>query len=182
MCSIRRVRSFIGTQRLGIDIAQIPKFLEDYGDVYLSLAYYQYCLDQNLSKLEDFNQCLARISSDSQLKSNPSLVRACAHLKSFFGAIASEIAGILDLFKVRTNDMWENLNPQRFDEMRSMITSYQSRIGCMLCALTIKLSSWKAAFPRQEEFSVKRQADFVMGEMRQGLRRMLAAGHGASAG
>ena len=169
-------------QAVGIDIVQIPHFLEDYGDVYLSLAYYQYCLDQLLPKLEAFEMSLSRISQDPQLKSNPSLVQACNQLKSFFSAVASEIASILDLFKARTKDMWENLSPERFKEMREMIEAYQTRIGGMLCALTVKLDAWSQAFPLQEDFSLKRQADFVMGQMRHGLSRIIAVGGTTAAG
>ena len=39
------------SKALNIKIDDLPKFLEDYGDVYLSLAYYKACLDDNMPKL-----------------------------------------------------------------------------------------------------------------------------------
>lgn len=162
-------------QTLRVDIVLIPQFLEDYGDVYLSLAYYQCCLEQNLPKLDDFNGSLARISGDQQLGKNPSLVEACNQLRTYFGKIASEITNILDVFKARTKDMWETLSPERFGTMKKMIKNYQARIGGILCLLTVKLNAWKEAFPRQDDLSLQRQADFVMSEMRHGLSTPTAA-------
>jgi len=33
-------------KKLDIELIEIPKFLEDYGDVFLSLSYYRKCLDE----------------------------------------------------------------------------------------------------------------------------------------
>ncbi len=40
--------------KLNLSIMEIPNFLADYGDVYLSLAYYQKCLDTIILEIESF--------------------------------------------------------------------------------------------------------------------------------
>ena len=158
---------------LDIDIAHIPRFLEDYGDIYLSLAYYQYHLDQLLPMVNQFLQSLAAIRDSINMRPSGALHKTCCDLEKTFTNIASETASILDLFQVRTNDMWENLTANRFYEVRDLIETYQRRIGGMLCALTVKLNSWETAFPRYGNVNLRRQADFVMSEMGHGLDRVM---------
>ena len=45
--------------RLGITIDKIPKFLEDYADIFMSLSYYRQCLDQLLPQVQSFMDGIA---------------------------------------------------------------------------------------------------------------------------
>lgn len=154
---------------LGIGLASIPSFLADYGDVYLSLAYYQYCLDQNKPKMQEFESALAEIRADRQLKANGNLQRMCKVLEKKLNLTNEEVSNILEMFRARTEDMWENPSGVNFREMQEMITGYQSRIGGALCALTVKMNAWAAKFPSRSSGTPSRRADFVLSDILPGI-------------
>ena len=54
-------------ERLGIPIETIPKFLEDYGDIFMSLSYYRQCLDQILPQVQSFMDGIAMVRANRQL-------------------------------------------------------------------------------------------------------------------
>ena len=59
--------------RLGIPIDSIPKFLEDYGDIFMSLSYYRQCLDQMLPQVQNFMEGIAMIRASHQLAQDRSI-------------------------------------------------------------------------------------------------------------
>lgn len=46
---------------LKISLADVPKFLEDYGDVFMSLAYYKNCLDNLIPKVLTYNGAMEEL-------------------------------------------------------------------------------------------------------------------------
>jgi len=154
---------------LGIGLSSIPAFLADYGDVYLSLAYYQHCLDQNKPKMKEFESALAEIRKDQHLKANGNLQRMCKLLEKKLNPTNDEVTNILDMFRARTEDMWENPSGVNFREMQDMITGYQSRIGGALCALTVKMNAWASKFPSRSSGNPSRRADFVLSDILPGI-------------
>ncbi len=155
---------------LEIKPEDLPKFLQDYGDVYLSLAYYQCCLDQTQPALDKFFDTLAGIKEDQHLGSNPQLVKICCDVGDKFEASVLEVKSVLDIFQVRTADMWGHISAERFGNMKKLITSYQTQVGGALCSITVKMDAWVAAFPVYEASGLFRRAEFITNEMRQGLQ------------
>ncbi len=69
-------------QALGVEYTEIPKFLLDYGDVYLSLAYYQYCLDRIKPGMRNFFESLELIQKNQHLRTNVMLTELCKKLET----------------------------------------------------------------------------------------------------
>lgn len=157
------------SQSLSIDVKDIPAFLQNYADVYLSLAYYQYCLDQNIPYLRNFLRCLDEIKNSSQMRSNTPLINACTLIDEKLKSTVFETKNILEMFKIQTADMWCNLSWKNFSNMTSLILAYQTAIGGALCAITVKMNAWIEAFPDDDRGSLSRRADFVMHEIRHGI-------------
>ncbi len=157
---------------LGVEIQAIPEFLRDYGDVYLSLAFYQHCHEHNKMRLNEFFKSLTAIQATPYLMSDPTLRQECAAISAKFQLICSDVDGVLDIFKTRTEDMWENISDNRFREMERTIKDYQVKIGGALCALSIKMKAWQKAFPDQDAWSLSKRAEFIMSDMRQGLQKI----------
>src|SRR5215469_12824457 len=59
--------------RLGIPVEAIPKFLEDYGDIFMSLSYYRQCLDQLLPHVQSFMGDVGTLRATHQLAQDKSL-------------------------------------------------------------------------------------------------------------
>ncbi|MEQ8355626.1 MAG: hypothetical protein RH942_08815 [Kiloniellaceae bacterium] len=160
------------SNRMRIDVSAIPKFLEDYGDVYLSLAYYQYCLDQSRPQIMSFLDTIEEMQSSPSLRQTANLMAACKSLENKVTGIVNDVGDILEMFRLRTTDMWEQMSEDTFRRMESMIIGYQSCIGGALCIITVKMDAWNRQFPQKGIGGPWSRADFLMTSMRPGLEKV----------
>ncbi len=158
--------------KLGTEIQDIPHFLEDYGDTYLSLAYYQQCLDATAAPMSAFIDTLGDLRSNYQLRNDPRLMETCTVLQEKLNNVSSQITGMLESFVKSTENMWEDVSQDRFKNMKKVVNKYQAVIGGALCALTVKMNAWSTAFPDPKNSGPIKRADFVMLEMRQGIDKI----------
>ena len=157
------------SHRMHIDVGAIPKFIEDYGDVYLSLAYYQYCLDQNKPQIKSFLHAIEEMQRTASLKQAANLMATCKMLETKIHGIVHDLGNILEMFRIRTIDMWEKMSEETFRRMEVMIIGYQTSIGAALCIITVKMNAWNEQFPQKESGGPWSRADFLMTNMRPGL-------------
>ncbi len=154
---------------LNVDIGQIPGFLEDYGDVYLSLAYYQFCLEENAPRLKRFLAEMQELKSHPRFQSDASFHRSCALVEEKLMLVFREVNDVLDTFRTRTADLWKDLSHERFREMEQLVLAHQTQIGGALCAITVKLNAWNVSFPSPTTGNATARADFILRDMQQGL-------------
>lgn len=175
-CSVETVRSRLATmaEKLGIPISGIPKFLEDYADIFMSLSYYKDCLDQILPQVQAFSVALGDIRTNHQLRNDTNLMKALDFTESTINGTLANITGRLESFDKSTADMWRNLSAERFCKIEQLITSYHTVIGGVLCALSVKMNAWTKQFPTAASAGPVRRAAFVMSDMRQGIDRIAA--------
>ncbi|NIA68071.1 hypothetical protein HBA54_05655 [Pelagibius litoralis] len=159
-------------EQMNLEVAGIPKFLENYGDVYLSLAYYQSCLDESQAKLQTFLKALAELKADKNLGKERSVISACKDVEKKITTVVGEVGDTLDMFRARTEDMWDNMSDGSFQRMEQMITDYQSKVGGALCVTSVKLDAWDDRFPRAGIGGPIKRADFILNTMRRGLDRV----------
>ena len=157
---------------LNIEVSQIPKFLEDYGDVYLSLAYYQCCLDENKPKVASFLDSVSEIKCSHQFKYNASIIKTCSLVEEKLANFTIDIEHVIDMFKILTEDMWANMSATAFHNMREMIMKHQTIIGGALCALAVKMNLWIQMFPVAERGGLSSRVDFIITEMVHGLEHI----------
>jgi hypothetical protein len=157
--------------RLGIPIESIPKFLEDYGDIFMSLSYYRQCLDHLLPQVQIFMNGLPMIRSSHQLAQDKSLMDAIDVIEATVNGKLASITGKIESFERSTNDMWRDLTAEKFQRIETLVSRYHTSIGGALCALSVKMSAWTNQFPTSSG-SVGRRAAFVMSDMRQGIEHI----------
>jgi hypothetical protein len=156
-------------QRLEIELIDIPKFLEDYRDVYLSLAYYASCSDT--LKYESVNT----LSAFKNLRSNPSIVTdqhvtaSMSKVERCLEITSADIQQIVADFKHRTQMMWNDITAERFQAMRELVMFYQLRLGAALCAASAKVHAWDERFPPEQPSSPTNRAAFIRNDMATGL-------------
>jgi len=160
--------------KLGIEITAIPKFLEDYADIFLSLSYYRECLDSIQTQIEDFLAELKELRKSFQLKNNPMFMNTASHMENVFTNVVSAIVMRFENFDRTSKDMWTNISAEKFRQVEAMITAYHTTIGGVLCAMTVKMDAWQKTFPRRNVGSPAKKAEFIMSEMRHGLEKMIA--------
>lgn len=158
--------------KLNVDIGQIPSFLEDYGDVYLSLAYYQFCLEENAPRLKRFLGEMRALKAEPQFRSDTSFQRSCAVIEEKLMLVFREVNDVLNAFRTRTADLWNDLSNERFREMEQLVLSHQTQIGGALCAITVKLNAWNVSFPSPTAGNPTARVDFILRDMQQGLENI----------
>lgn len=157
------------SDQLSIALHEVPEFLEDYGDVYLSIAYYRQCLDTIAPIIDDFAAAMDDILKHNQLKQNPELIKVAKRLQ----AKVLKLQGVLDerfrIFAQSTQEMWQDMSADRFSEFRKLVEDNHAALGGLLCALSVKMNAWAGKFPSRHTAGPSRWADFVMTDMRQGM-------------
>jgi hypothetical protein len=157
---------------LQIEVHEVPQFLEDFGDVFLSLSYYRSCMEQIEPMVDEFSRSIEEMKQSYQFKNNLSLMETCKLVDSTINNLLAAIGGRLETFERNTQDMWDDLSASRFREVKGMIQSYHTVIGGSLCALTVKMDAWAYQFPTREAGGPQKRAEFIMSEMKEGIDKI----------
>lgn len=168
-----RARLQMMADRLGIPIEAIPKFLEDYGDIFMSLSYYRKCLDDLLPQVQSFMDGIAMLRDSHQLSQDRLLMGVVDNIEATINGKLSSITGKVESFERSTNDMWRDLTADRFKKIEGLIQHYHTTIGSALCALSVKMTAWTEQFPTPTG-GIGRRAAFIMSDMRQGIEYIQA--------
>lgn len=158
--------------KLAIELTDVPTFLEDFGDIFLSLSYYRQCLDEIAPTIDMFLNSLIEIRKNFQLSNDANLVETCVRMESVLNESLSAIAGRFENFDRSTADMWKNISAEQFQIVKKLITDYHTTIGGTLCALTVKMTAWEECFPHPDYGGPVKRSEFIMSEMRQGIERI----------
>ncbi|MGY8993824.1 MAG: hypothetical protein ACKVK8_06710 [Rhodospirillales bacterium] len=92
-------------EKLDIDVLAVPTFLEEYGDISLSLAYYKAGLDKVIPKLEIFYDQMGKLQNSCQMKQDRGLMATCTFLRERLGDISSSITGRVESFDRHSKSM-----------------------------------------------------------------------------
>jgi hypothetical protein len=159
-------------QRLEINLREIPAFLEDYRDVYLSLAYYDLCTRKVQRQSENTLRSFETMRSVPSLAAQPHLMRSMQQVERCLAILGNDVGEIIEDFKFRTLEMWEDISAARFRDMRELVSFYQTRLGASLCAATAKVSAWDERFPPEVPASPATRGTFLHNDMVPGLDKL----------
>jgi hypothetical protein len=162
-----RLNNLAGTMMIKIE--DLPRFLEDYGDVFLSLSYFRKCMDELEPLVEDFLNSVDELSENSQLRQRPGLMETCREIQSTINNLMMAISGRFETFDKYTGDMWEDPSAARFQQVKRFIENYHTTIGGSLCSIGVKMRAWATHFPNPNAGGPSKRVDFIMSEMRQGI-------------
>ncbi|MBT7953838.1 MAG: hypothetical protein HN731_01490 [Rhodospirillaceae bacterium] len=167
--NLAREKLRIMSQRLGIDIAGVPKFLEDYGDIYLSVAYFRQCMDSVQPAIDDFESSVEEIINHPQLKQNANLVAVSTRLNDKIQNLNKVAHKRFAVFSQSTDDMWDGITAEKFSGFKELVEANHTAIGGILCTLNVKMGAWMAKFPNKDSGGPVKRADFILTDMKQGL-------------
>ena len=160
---------------LNVEVHEVPKFLEDYGDTFLSLSYFRHCLDRLLPYFDSCIASLRMIRGSFQLKQNHALMRTCDVIEQVFGSLRGGITKRLNLIELRTTHLFEHMTQEEFREVRTLIERQHVAIGAILCGLTVKMNAFARQFPHANAGGPVKRADFMQNEMMKGIDLMREA-------
>ncbi len=166
-------------EKLDIELETIPTFMEDYGDIFLSLSYYRQCLDAIEPAISSFLEGLGDLRGNYQLKHDVNLQNTINEMEPIINGAMANISGRFENFERGTKHMWDNVSAERFRKVESLISGYHTTIGGILCALSVKMDAWSRLFPEANVGGPGKRAEFIMIEMRQGFDKLKQIGDSA---
>jgi hypothetical protein len=154
--------------KLGIQKEEVPEFLEDYGDIFLSLAYFKDELDKIIPSIMDLINSLMEIKSNFQLGQDQNFLSTCDNIGKDFSDITSSITGRFESFDRHSQGLWVNITAESFRKVRKLIAAHHATIGGVLCGLKVKMDAWDERFGKGQGGPLQR-ADFIMSDLKQGI-------------
>lgn len=155
---------------MDITVAEIPDFLEKYGDIYLSLSYFRRCLDEIVPAYDLLGEWMDEIRS-TMLRENKSLMDRCTLVRTVLNEVLGSVTGRFESFDRNSQSFWDNISMESFQRLHALITSHHRTIGGVLCGLSVKLKAWEKQFPSRSGSPHKR-ADFIQAELAPGLEKL----------
>lgn len=162
----------IMADKLGIGVVEVPDFIEEYGDIFLSLAYYRKCLKDVWPMTEEFLESLQEIRANNMHNNYPGLAKSIVSIEDAVNFLASSVDERLGAFDKASRNMWDNLSAAHFRKVRNMIESHHAYVGGALCALTVKINGWYRKFPTPRHGSFPSRCEFLVSDMKQGIGRI----------
>lgn len=159
-------------QQLKIELTDVPKFLEDYGDVFMSLAYYKNCLDNLIPRVMAYQEATDELKENHQMKSDRRLMKNIQFIGDHLSDVTASITGRFESFDKHSEALWENITAESFAKVKTMIQSHHVTVGGVLCGLSVKMNSWQDSFGKGGGLVAK--GDFIASEMLQGIERIAA--------
>jgi len=157
--------------RLNVELLEIPTFLEEYGDIFLSLAYFRSCIDSIVPETQRFVGWMNEVRQSSEITRDKRLIRTIDQVSADITDIATSITGRFENFDRRSKDFWTDINAETFRSIRCLITSHHVTIGGVLCGLAVKMDLWKQRFARGGG-GPNRRLEFVKSEILPGLNHI----------
>ncbi|MEX2615339.1 MAG: hypothetical protein WD767_04510 [Alphaproteobacteria bacterium] len=157
--------------RLKIILAKLPAFLTDYGDVFLSLAYFKDQFDRLVPRLDALLRRIEELKRDEICRSDRHLKDMLTNVSLDLNEIMAHIAGRIQSFDKHTESMWQNLSEETFRKVKIMIESNHGTIGGMLCGLYVKIQGYEEKFG-ESETSNQVLVDYITAYIKPGIDRI----------
>ncbi len=158
--------------KLEISLSEIPAFIEEYGDVFLSLSYYRHCLDETIPAMKNLTDSIAELLRNRQVCQDPNVVTTCNMMEATINTSLTELTNRFENFDRSSDTLWTELSAERYRKVVDLIRSHHTATGAVLCGLSVKLNAWLSLFPEPDMGGPIKRVEFLMSEMRQGFDRI----------
>ena len=169
----------IMAERTGSPLAEIPKFLEEYSDVFLSVAYYRYGFESVGPDVDRFLVWMRDLRAHRDTAASPKMAAQCKEVEDTMRFLTNSIRERLAQFQTGFETFWNNINHDSFLQMRKQIEENHASMGSVLCGMIVKMNLWKKSFPDNNVGGPSTRIKFVMTELEPGLIKLKELEHEA---
>lgn len=171
---VARVRQnlMIMTQKTGIPLGDIPKFIEDYNEVFLSLSYYRHGFESINESITRILLWIDELRHHRDITSTPQTLSSCKRTEDALKFLSTSLRERLGRLQYSFETFWKDINQQSFLNLRQQIEDNHASMGAVLCGLVVKLRNWEKAFPDNTVGGPVTRAKFVVTELEPGLERL----------
>ena len=157
---------------LKVEVNEIPKFLDDFADIYLSLAYFQDYVDDLTPKLIEMIEDLQGLQTNWQLRQDPHILNTLNRVESELNDLLASVTSRFEAFRQHSDRMWDSITAAKFQQIRDHVISSQKTVGGVLCGLGIKLNSWQERFPDADAGGPIARVEMLFSEILPGLDKL----------
>ena len=155
-------------ENLSVRMEDVPTFLEDYGDMFLSLAYFKEELNKIIPSINDLIIALRDLKLNHQWRQDQNFLSTCDNMEKSFTDIISSITKRFKNFDQHSQSLWDNITAESFRRVKELITDHHTTVGGVLCGLKVKMDPWNEKFGRGQGGPIQR-SDFIMSELKEGI-------------
>jgi hypothetical protein len=173
---VNRVRENlrIMTQNTGIPLADLPEFLREYSEVFLSVAYYKYSFDSIGPELDRFLVWVKVLREHKDISSSPQTAQSCKKVDEAMLFLVGSIRERLAKFQTSFEKFWSDINKDYFLTLRKQIEENHSSMGSVLCGLGVKMRGWSKDFPDNNVGGPQKRAKYVVTDLEPGIEKLKA--------
>lgn len=157
---------------LKVEVTEIPKFLDDFSDIYLSLAYYQEYVDDLTPKLIAMIEDIQQLQTNWQLSQDAHVMSMLIGVEGTLNDLLASVSSRFEAFRQHSDRMWDNITAEKFQEVREHVISSQKTVGGVLCGLGIKLGAWRERFPKSDAGGPIARSEMLFSEILPGLDKL----------
>ena len=157
---------------LKVEVTEIPKFLDDFSDIYLSLAYYQEYVDDLTPKMISMIDDLQQLQTNWQLRQDPHVMNTVVGVEGELNDLLASVTSRFEAFRQHSERMWDNITADKFQRVREHVVSSQKTVGGVLCGLGIKLGAWQERFPKSDVGGPVARSEMLFSEVLPGLDKL----------
>lgn len=171
---ITRVRENLKVMadRTGIPVTEIPTFLSEYSDVFLSVAYYRHSFESLSDEIERFLVWIHELQQVRDVKTSGRTVNSCVKTEECIRQLTASVRERMTRFNRAFHTFWADINRESFQTLQQQIEKNHDGMGAVLCGLLVKIRSWSYEFPDNTIGSPMKRATFVMTEIEPGLDKL----------
>ena len=162
----------IMSEKTGIPLEDIPRFLSSYSDVFLSVAYYRHSFESLSDEIDRFMQWIGELQQSRDIKSSPRMLNACRNTEDIVFKLTRSVRERMSRFNKAFHMFWSDINRESFDQLSKQVEENHDGMGAVLCGLLVKIRSWAYEFPDNGVGSPAKRVTFVMTEIEPGLEKL----------
>ncbi len=156
--------------KLHIELHDVPNFLEEYADIYLSIAYGKDCLNTLIPQIMMFEESMEELTENYELRNDARLMRSIDYIKDSITDVTASVVSRFENFDRESETMWEEITAESFNQVKKMIRSHHVSVGAILCGLSVKMNGWHHNLAAGR--GLVRRADFIRSDMMQGMEKI----------
>lgn len=162
----------IMTQKTGIPLNEIPAFLEEYNDVFLAVAYYNYSLESIHRIVDKFFSWIHQTRTQREIMASPKTMTSCETVESILQFINMSLHERLARMQKNFDVFWGDINRASFSRLQEDIAGNHQSLGAVLCGLIVKMRAWEKDFPTANSGGPQQRSKFIISELEPGLERL----------
>jgi hypothetical protein len=157
---------------LGLEPEQVPQFLEDYGDIFLSLSYYRQCLDSIESVITSFLESIRDLKEAFQFREDIGFQNTVTEIESVINEAMAGLTGRFEAFDRASQAMWTEVSAEKFRKVEKLIKGFHTTNGGVLCLLSVKMEIWANNFPDKDTGGPVKRSEIIQSEIKYGMDKI----------